>query len=101
MSKRYWLIRGYDGLETIFETWVDFGQFSADQIQDLLKALTAKMSLNCDEIVGAYAKRGTKIANDHLAVYHDFPTYMCGSNPVFTASIVDERGNIISKRKLP
>jgi len=37
MSKRYWLIRGYDGLETIFETWVDFGQFSADQIQDLLK----------------------------------------------------------------
>ncbi len=100
MSKHYWLIQGYDGLETIFKTKVGIGQFTTDQIQDLLKALTAKMGLTCDEIVGAYAKRGTKIANDHLAVHHDFPTYMCGSNPVFTASIVDERGKIIPKRKL-
>jgi hypothetical protein len=38
MSNRCWLIRGHDGLKTIFETKVKFGQFSADQIQDLLKA---------------------------------------------------------------
>jgi hypothetical protein len=101
MSKRYWLIQGYDGLETIFKTKVGIGQFTSDQIQDLLKALTAKMGLTCDEIVGAYAKRGTKIANDLLAVHHDFPTYMCGSTPVFTASIVDESGKIIPKPKLP
>ena len=101
MSKRYWLIRGHDGFKTIFETKVSLGQFTADQIQDLLKALTAKMGLTCEEIVGAYAKRGTKVANDHLAVYGDFPTYMCGSNPVFTASIVDESGKISPKPKLP
>ena len=100
MSKRYWLIRGQDSFKTILERKVDFGQFTSDQIRDLLKALTAKMGLTCDEIVGAYAKRGTKIANDHLIVHHDFPTYMCGSNPVFTASIVDENGKIISKPKL-
>lgn len=101
MSKRYWLIQGHDGVATTFKTKVGIGQFTSDQIRDLLKALTAKMGLTCDEIVGAYAKRGTKIANDHLAVHHDFPTYMCGSNPFFTASIVDESGKIISKRKLP
>jgi hypothetical protein len=101
MSKRYWLIRGHDSFKTIFETKMSFGQFTAAQIQDLLKALTAKMGLTCDEIVGAYAKRGTKIANNHLAIHYDFPTYTCGSNPVFTASIVDESGKIIRKPKLP
>jgi hypothetical protein len=100
MSKRYWLIRGNDGFKTIFETKVKFGQFTADQIHNLLKALTAKKGLTCEEIVGAYAKRGTKIANDHLIIRYDFPTYMCGSNPFFTASIVDESGKIIPKPKL-
>jgi hypothetical protein len=101
MSKRYWLIQGHNGFKTIFESKVGIGQFTAAQIQDLLKALTAKMALTCEEIIGAYAKRGTKTANDHLAIHHDFPTYMSGSNPVFTASIVDESGKIISKPKLP
>jgi hypothetical protein len=100
MSKRYWLIRGNDGFKTIFETKVKFGQFTADQIHNLLKALTAKKGLTCEEIVGAYAKRGTKIANDHLIIRYDFTTYMCGSNPFFTASIVDESGKIIPKSKL-
>jgi hypothetical protein len=86
MSKRYWLIRGHDSFKTIFERKVRFGQFSADPIQDLLKALTAKMGLTCDEIVGGYAKRKTKIANDHPAIHYDFSTYVCGSNPVFTAN---------------
>ena len=101
MSKRYSLIQGYDGLETIFKTKVGIGQFTAEQIHNLLKALTAKKGLTCEEIVGAYAKRGTKIANDHLTIQRDFPTYMCGSNPVFTVSIVDESDKIISKPKLP
>jgi len=101
MCKRYWLIQGHNGSKTIFKTKVGIGQFTDDQIPNLLKALTAKMGLTCEEIVGAYAKRGAKIANDHLIVHHDFPTYMCGSNPVFTASIVDDGGKIISKPKLP
>ena len=97
MNTRYWLIRGHDGLKTIFEMQVGLGQFSENQIQHLLRALAARAGLNFAEIVGAYAKRRTKISNNLLAVHRDLkhPTYMCGSNPVFTASVVDEQGQII------
>ncbi len=97
MRKRYWLIRGYDGFKSIFKTKVGLGQFTDDQIRHLLRALTAKAGLTFAEIVGAYAKRRTKISNNLLAVHKDFsqPTYMCGSDPHFTASVVDENGKII------
>jgi hypothetical protein len=97
MSKRYWQIRGYDNTKTIFETKVDLGQFTKDQIQDVLRALAGRAGLTFDEIVGAYAKRRTKIANDLLDVQHDRrrSTYLCGSNPHFAASLVDESGKII------
>jgi hypothetical protein len=100
MSKRYWLIQGHDSFESVFKMKVGIGEFTSDQIQDLLKALAAKTGLTFQEIVGAYAKRGTKIANDLLAVHHDFPTYMCGSNPTFTARIVDENDKLIPRPKL-
>jgi hypothetical protein len=95
-TKRYWRVRGHDGFKTIFETTVGLGHFSDDQIQRLLQALTAKAGLSFTEIVGAHAKRRTNIANELLAVHKDFayPTYRCGSNPVFTASVVDENGKI-------
>jgi hypothetical protein len=56
----------------------------------LLKALAAKAGLGFDEIVGAYAKRRTKIANNLLEVQREGPhaIFMCGSNPHFIASIV-------------
>jgi hypothetical protein len=93
----YWRIQGYDGFETIFKTRVKLGQFTEDQIKDLLRALTAKASLTFDEIVGAYARRRTKIANDLLHVHKDsaHSTYMCGSNPHFAASVVDADNKII------
>lgn len=97
MKKRYWLIRGHADLKYIFEMKVGLGQFTDNQIQHLLRALAAKAGLNFAEIVGAYAKRRTKISNDLLAVHKDMKhsTYMCGSDPVFTASVVDEDGKII------
>ena len=97
MNKRYWLIRGYDGLKTIFERKVELGQFTDNQIQHLLQALAAKAGLNFAEIVGAYAKRRTTISTNLLAVHKgsNQPTYMCGSDPRFTASVVDENGKII------
>ena len=97
MNKTFWLIRGHDGFKTIFERKVKLGQFTVDQIQNLLQALAAKAGLDFDEIVGAYAKRKTKIANGLLFVHKDprHPTYMCGSVPVFTASVVDENGKMI------
>ncbi len=97
MNNRYWLIRGYDG-ETFFEMKVGLGQFTDAQIQHLLRALAAKVGLSFAEIVGAYAKRRTKISNTLLEVQRAWnrPVYRCGDGPTFTASVVDENGKIIS-----
>jgi len=93
---RYWLIRGYDSFDTIFEMKVKLGQFTRRQIEDLLRALAAKAGLTYQEIVGAYATRRSQIANNLLEVSSDpkYPSYRCGTNPHFTASIVDEDGKI-------
>ena len=90
MKKLYWQIEGFDSMKTIFETKVPLGCFAENQIQQLLRALTAKAGLTDDEIVGAYAKRGTKVSNNLLDVQHDsrHKTYMCGSNPHFAARVV-------------
>jgi hypothetical protein len=96
-----WRIRGFDGLKMIFETKVGIGQFTDQGIQDLLRALTARSALTFDEIIGSFARRGTKIAND-LAVRKDLDssTFTCGSNPFFTASIVDENGSVVKHRPI-
>jgi hypothetical protein len=92
--KLYWRICGYNSSTPIFEKKVKLGQFTEHQIRHLLMTLTAKAALDYDEIVGAYATRGTKIANDLLAVHKEGWTYSCGSNPYFVASIVDENAKI-------
>ncbi|MFZ0978472.1 MAG: hypothetical protein WAN23_03625 [Candidatus Acidiferrales bacterium] len=71
-------------------------------MKSLLMALTAKACLEYDEIVGAYATRKTKIANNLLVVQADSqcPTFWCGSNPHFVASVVDEDGKLAPFPKL-
>ena len=101
MKKLYWLIEGHDSFKTFFEMKVGIGQFTSDQIDQLLKALVAKAGLTYSEIVSAYATRRTKIANNLLAVHTDYPMAMCGTNPYFTATVVDENGKIVSKPKRP
>jgi hypothetical protein len=96
--KLYWRIEGYDGLKPIYgPKTIRLGQFTVDQIKHLLQALAATAGLSYDEIVGAYARRGTKIANNHLVVEKEFelPAYTCGSNPHFTAAVVDENGRML------
>lgn len=90
MNKMYWHIEGYEGTSKIFETEVKCGCFSDKQIQNLLMALTAKAGLNLDEIVGAYAKKRTKISNDLLLIQKEgpHPIYTCGINPYFIAQVV-------------
>jgi hypothetical protein len=97
MHKRYWRIQGHDGFKTIFETTVEHRLFTNEQIQQVLQALAAKAGLTFTEIIGAYSRRRSNISNDLLAVHRDsgHPIYMCGSNPTFTASVVDENGKII------
>jgi hypothetical protein len=98
MNKRYWLIRGYDCLELIFEMKVNLGDLNENQLRRLLQVLAAKEGLSYNEVVCAMARRGSKISNDHLAVRKepDRPVYQCGSNPYFTASVVDENGKLIA-----
>jgi len=97
-----WRISGFDGLEMIFETNVGIGRFTDQGIQDLLRALTARGALTNDEIIRSFARRGTKIANDRLAVRKnlDSSTFTCSSNPFFTASIVDENGSVVKHRPI-
>jgi hypothetical protein len=89
MRKLHWLIRGFDSTTKIYERRVDAGQITEIQVKALLRALTAKAGLSNDEIVGAYASRRTKIANDLLRVERDGPQaiFSCGTNPYFVASI--------------
>src|SRR5262249_12127939 len=96
-SQLFWLIRGYNSTECIFEKRVAIGQFTNEQIRDVLKALTAKASLSYSEIIGAYASRRTK-AHTHLLDIHRDPTratFLCGTNPHFVASVIDGEGNVI------
>ena len=88
-QKPYCLIRGYDGATLIYERKVDAGQITDEQMIGLLKALTAKAGLGFDEIVGAYARRRTKIANSQLEVWREKPyqRYTCGTDPFFVAEI--------------
>jgi hypothetical protein len=100
-KKLYWLIEGHDSFKIFFKMKVGIGQFTSDQLDHLLKALAPKAGLSYSEIVGAYATRRTKIANDLLAVHSDYPMVMCGTNPYFTATVVDESGKTVPKPKLP
>jgi len=92
MNQRYWHIEGYDSTTKIYDRKFKVGFFSENQIQNLLKALAAKASLSFDEIVGAYAKKKTKISNNLLSIQKDgpYPVYMCDNHPCFTARVIVE-----------
>ena len=94
--KNYWLIQGFDSTTKIYEKRIDASHMTRDQAISLLKALVAKAGMTFDEIVGAYAKKQTRIANGHLSVQKDgpYPVFFCGSNPHFVISIRDSDGNI-------
>jgi len=88
---KVWKIQGYDGQTKIYDIEVKEGLFTENKIQELLKILVAKTSLEFDEIVGAYARKRSKISNDLLLVKRDGskPIFNCGENPYFTARIVN------------
>lgn len=88
-----WRIEGFDSLDLIYQKDVPVGVLGEKQVQQLLKALVAKAGLDFNEIVGAYAKRGTKLSNNLLSVRRDGPdpTFSCGENPYFTASIIRDQ----------
>ena len=94
-----WIVRGYDGTNLIYERAIPCALYTKNQIQLLLQALTAKAGLSNDEIVGAYARKRSKLRNGHLEVQQNGPSggLMCGSNPHFVAFI--ERKPMIGRAK--
>ncbi len=91
MTNQSWLIRGYESTTLIYERVIPLALYSEKQARSLLQALTAKAGLTNDEIVGAYARRGSKLRNSLLDVSRDGPecSFSCGSNPFFTAVPTD------------
>jgi len=88
---KFWKIEGYDGLTKIYEKEMKIGCYSEKQIRAVLQSLVAKAGMDFDEIVGAYAKRRTRIANNLLHVHKDHRNYhfMCGVNPHFSARVIE------------
>lgn len=92
--KRVWRIQGYDGSELIFEERFPISQMTTEQVIQLLRALASR-HLSSTEIVGAYARRRTRLANDLLHVHKDWQdekrrmVYMCGENPHYVATPED------------
>lgn len=88
-------MRGYDGLTLLLDVTVPVEHFSTRQMKELLRALAAR-SLSAQETIGAYARRGTKTANNLLEVIKDGPnpTFLCGVNPHFIANVVAGDGKI-------
>jgi hypothetical protein len=90
--KRCWRIRGYDSLTPIFDHRIPVGQMTEGKMEELLRVLVAK-DLSPHELIGAYARRGTKIHNDLLAIQKENQPerrrtlYMCGQNPYYTADV--------------
>jgi hypothetical protein len=87
------VIKGYESTKKIYERKVKAGLFNEQQIERLLMALCAK-DLTFDEILGACAKKKTKLSNDLLAVHRETSRYMfwCGQNRYFTAEIAEHKG---------
>lgn len=90
MTQRYWHIEGFNSATKFFDKKIKVGCITEKKIQSLLMALAAKAGLNYNEIVGAYAKKKTKISNELLSIHKcgPRPEYMCGDNPHFIARVI-------------
>lgn len=89
--KRCWRIRGYESTIQIFDQSFPTGQMTESGVKELLLALVAK-DLSPRELVGAYAKRGTRISNRLLEIRQGNQPdkrrtdYTCGDNPHYIAT---------------
>jgi hypothetical protein len=86
-----WRIRGYQSTTKIFDQSVPIGQMTKSSMEELLRALVAK-DLTPLEVIGAYAKRGTRISNGLLEIRKENQPEKrrtictCGHNPHYVAT---------------
>lgn len=92
MKGKYWIIERYESNQLIKEHKIPFGLMTEKQVENLLKTLTAKYSLNDEETINSYLKRNTQRYTGFLEIQRSWPPYevSCGDNPHFIAKVVDE-----------
>ena len=92
--KRYWHIVGYDSTTMIYEYKVLLGCYTEHEMGNLLRALVSRAGLTFREIVDSYARKNARRYRSLLEVHRDSGSkkflLMCGSNPYFIASVVEE-----------
>ena len=87
MPKKYWIIRGYDGLEKVYERRLPLGNLSEKEITSMLKRLAAQ-HLSEDEIVSASLRKNAKGYMALLEVSRGLnPEFSIGRNPHYIAVV--------------
>jgi hypothetical protein len=92
-KRKYWRIVGYDSTEKIYEDKVLLGCYNEREMSHLLRALACRKGLTFREIVDSYARRNARRYKPLLEVQRQSrPKFclMCGSNPHFVASVIEE-----------
>jgi hypothetical protein len=90
---RCWRIRGYNSTKEIFDQMIPIGQITENKVKELLRALASR-DLSAREIIGAYAKRRTRLFTGLLDILQENDNanrrtnYHCGDNPHFSATII-------------
>ncbi|GAA0796021.1 hypothetical protein [Marinobacterium sediminicola] len=72
--KRYWRIRGMNGLDQVSELMIPSGSITDKNLELMLQALVAKHGLSDDEIVSCFYRKNCKAHRNLLEVRHDRKT---------------------------
>ena len=108
-SKR-WRIQVLDGLSPLYETTVPASKITSRELNALLRTLTAKHSLDDDEIVRSHLMRPRRknTSEPHPSRLLDVRwstsgvlTGTCGENPHVVATAFDENGRSVKLPGLP
>ena len=88
--QRFWVIRGYDSAQLIFERRLPLGSLSEREVGQMLQRLAAR-DLTCDEVVRSSLRKRAKGYIGHLEIHRDARRaggfcLMTTGNPHFTAT---------------
>lgn len=94
MSKRVWIIEGWQGQASIWSKEIPCSDLPESRVEDVLRCLVAKHGLSEDEIVSAFARANTGLFAPHLEITKSRAnepwSLSCGGNPFFTARVVEQ-----------
>ena len=89
--KKYWVIKGYDGANELFNFRKLYGCKGTEKIQTILKTLVSKMALGYDEIIDSGLNEKSRGKLNLLDVRRQRDgSFICGDNPFVTARVIEE-----------